>query len=257
MRPAVLAAPEKPGRGGVFEEVGGGEPFGVDRALEQRRDALDVGGARPRRGRARRPGRRGATSSNATGPRRGKERSPASSPALRLWPCLLVVLSSSARIALVLDGALLAVHARGSAPAGCRGRGAGWSRVGSTGGEGSGWQASPSQGIGGERFGEAAADAGVVEVDRAGVGGDQRAVGEEEGVGAVGGGVDEGGAARRRGRRRSARRSRPASCSCPRPGPPTRRRRCRRRSVLVSVRARASAESKKTRLPSAERTRGL
>jgi hypothetical protein len=39
---------------------------------------------------------------------------------------------------------------------------------------------------------EPTADPGVIEVERAGVGIDQGAVGEEEGVGAVAGGVDEG-----------------------------------------------------------------
>ena len=50
---------------------------------------------------------------------------------------------------------------------------------------------------GDRRFGrgEAAADAGVVDVGGAGVGGDEGSVGEEEGVRAVGGGVEEGGAA--------------------------------------------------------------
>src|SRR6478609_11785656 len=49
----------------------------------------------------------------------------------------------------------------------------------------------------GDRFGrdgEAAAFAGVVEVDRAGVGFNEGAVGEEEGVAATGRGVDKGGA---------------------------------------------------------------
>ena len=88
----------------------------------------------------------------------------------------------------------LGAAARGAAlPSGCRGRGRpprrGSGRRGAGGGH---WQASPSQGGGGRGgLGEAAADAGVVDVDRAGVLGHEARGGGEEDVCSVGGGVDE------------------------------------------------------------------
>ena len=100
---------------------------------------------------------------------------------------------------------------------------------------------------------EAAADPGVVDVVGAGIGRVERFRGEEEGVAAVGVGVEEVGGLADPARSRSAGRSR-------RPG---RRSRCRRPPTRRHRRAvgvlgdRRSAESKKTRPPSAERSRGL
>ena len=99
----------------------------------------------------------------------------------------------------------------------------------------------------------AAVDAGVVDVGGAGVGFDQRAVGEEVGVRAVGW--------RRRGRwrrspsgrSRSGRRSRPAWRIRPRPRPPTGR--CRRRRWCPAGRAGRSCRRRGACRPA--RNRGL
>ncbi len=202
----VFGAPAKLGGAvDVLEVVGRREAFGVDAcpSAAPRRP----GCWSPRPGRARRGGlalpRRARAQRGRPGLRSRQQR--ASSPAPPLAPCCLRLASCCTHLPLRLDLALRpaacvlrVAHRRVAGPESKRGQG----RVDRLGRAGSG-RRRPRRGSAGG-FGEAAADAGVVEVDRAGVGADQGAVGEEEGIGAVGGGVDEAWRRRRRARWRSA-----------------------------------------------------
>ena len=192
----------------VVEVVGGGLPAGVDGAGEQRRDALDVCGAEGARG------RRGGTrrGDGEEGRRQDEGGCGDRPPHLRPPRLCLLFPFFFTHLPLRLAKPFLQRFAfffpfrlwylTGGLPA----PGSSVVRVGSPGGEGSDWQASPCAGERRRGDREAAARARVVEVERAGVGGDQGVVGDEEGVGAVGGGVDEEGSPRRaaRGEQRQA-----------------------------------------------------